>query len=119
MSTIGRRATFVSIAACATAGGMEEISRGSNGTGNDVIGPVFRPRAVGGGDFVGHVLAREFGERVRRGDLHLHVDGAGPHVERAAEDVGKAEHVVDLVRIVGAAGRHDGVAAHRRRPLPG
>ena len=33
MSTIGRRATLVSIAACATAGGMAEISRGSNGTG--------------------------------------------------------------------------------------
>ena len=34
------------------------------------------------------------------------------HVERAAEDEGEAEHVVDLVRIVGAAGRDDGVGAH-------
>ena len=33
MSTIGRRATPVSIAACATNGGMYEISRGSNGIG--------------------------------------------------------------------------------------
>ncbi len=33
MSTIGLRATPVSIAAFATAGGMKEISRGSNGTG--------------------------------------------------------------------------------------
>jgi len=30
---MGFRATFVSIAAFATAGGMSEISRGSNGTG--------------------------------------------------------------------------------------
>ena len=79
---------------------------------DDVIGAVFRPRAIGHGDFVGNVLARQIGQRMRRRDLHLHVDGAGPHVERAAEDVGKAEHVVDLVRIVGAAGRHDGVGAH-------
>ena len=78
---------------------------------DDVVGPVFRPRAIGGGDLVGHVLARELGERVGGGDLHLHVDGGRAHVERAAEDVGKAEHVVDLVRIVGASGRHDGVVA--------
>ena len=49
---------------------------------------------------------------MRGGDLHLHVDGGRAHVERAAEDVGEAEHVVDLVRIVGASGRHDGVVAH-------
>ena len=33
MSSIGLRATPDSIAALATAGGMSEISRGSNGTG--------------------------------------------------------------------------------------
>ncbi len=33
MSSMGRRATPVSIAAFATAGGMAEIRRGSNGTG--------------------------------------------------------------------------------------
>ena len=36
----------------------------------------------------------------------------GADVERAAEDVREAQHVVDLVRIVRAAGRHDGVVAH-------
>jgi hypothetical protein len=30
----------------------------------------------------------------------------------AAEDIGKAQDVVDLVGVVGAAGRHDGVVAH-------
>ena len=34
------------------------------------------------------------------------------HVERAAEDVGEAQDVVDLVRIVGAAGGDDRVGAH-------
>ena len=97
---------------CATAGGIVGNQPRIERHRDDVVGPVFRPRAIGHGDFVGHVLARQIGERVRRRDLHLHVDGARAHVERAAEDVGKAEHVVDLVRIVGAAGRHDGVGAH-------
>ena len=79
---------------------------------DDVVRSELRPRAIGGGDLVGHVLAGELGERAGGGDLHLHVDGGGAHVERAAEDVGKAQHVVDLVRIVRAAGRHDGVVAH-------
>ena len=35
------------------------------------------------------------------------------HIERAAEDVGKAQHIVDLVGIVGAAGGDDGVGTDR------
>ena len=84
--------------------------------GDDVVAAEARPRAViGGGDLVGHVLAREFGERMGGGDLHLHVDRLGAHVERAAEDVGKAEDVVDLVRIVRAAGGDDRVVARLPR----
>ena len=56
---------------------------------DDVVRPELRPRAVSRGDLVGHVLAGELGERAGRGDLHLHVDGGGADVERAAEDVGK------------------------------
>ncbi len=41
MSTIGLRATPVSIAACATKGGMYQISRGSNGVGMMYSGPNF------------------------------------------------------------------------------
>ena len=84
--------------------------------GDDVVAPEARPRAaIGGGDLVGHVLAREFGQRMGGGDLHLHVDRLGAHVERAAEDVGKAEDVVDLVGIVGAAGGDDHVVARLPR----
>ncbi len=86
---------------------------------DDVVAPEARPRAlIGGGDLVRHVLAGERGERLRRGDLHLHVDRRGAHVERAAEDVGEAEDVVDLVRIVRAAGRDDDVVADCGRPPP-
>ena len=55
----------------------------------------------------------QFGDGVYRRLLHGFVDGGGAHVQRAAEDEGEAQDVVDLVRIVGAAGGHDGVGAHR------
>ena len=85
---------------------------------DDVFAPEAGPRAlVGGGDVVGHVLLRELGQSLGGGDLHLHVDRRGPHVERAAEDVGEAEDVVDLVRIVRPAGRDDHVVADGVRLL--
>ena len=119
MSTIGRRATPESIAACATAGGIDVDQARIERHRDDVFAPEARPRAlIGGGDLVGHVLAGELGQRLGGGDLHLHVDRRRPHVERAAEDVGEAEDVVDLVRIVRAAGRDDHVVADRVRPLP-
>ncbi len=79
---------------------------------DDVVRAELRSRAICGRDLVGHVLARERGERVGGRDLHLHVDGGRAHVEGAAEDVGEAEHIVDLIRVVGSPGGHDGVAAH-------
>jgi hypothetical protein len=79
---------------------------------DDVVAPEAGARAlVGGRDLVGHVLAGEVREGLRGGDLHLHVDRRRLHVEGAAEDVREAEHVVDLVRVVRPAGRHDGVVA--------
>ena len=83
---------------------------------NDVVAAEARPRAaIGGRHLVGNVLAREIGERVRGRDLHLHVDRLGAHVERAAEDIGKSEDVVDLVGIVGAPGGDDHVVARLLR----
>ena len=70
---------------------------------NDVVAAETRPGAlICNCDFIGHVFAREVGKRMRGGDLHLHVDGLGAHVERAAEYVWEAEDVVDLVGIVRA-----------------
>ncbi len=80
--------------------------------GDDVLRPEARAHAlVGGGHVVRHVLLGELGERFGGGDLHRVVDRRCAHVERAAEDIGKAQHVVDLVRIVRTAGRDDGVVA--------
>ena len=83
---------------------------------NDVVAAEARPcPAISGGHLVGNVLAREVGERMRRGDLHFHVDRLGAHIEGAAEDIGKSEDVIDLVRIVGAAGGDDHVVTRLLR----
>src|SRR5690606_30305344 len=80
--------------------------------GDDIVRPEARTVApIGGGDVIRHILAREFGQRPSGGDLHLVIDGGGAHVQRATENIGKAQDVVDLVRIVRPARGHDRVAA--------
>ncbi len=71
--------------------------------------------AIGGGDFLGHGFTRQFGNGARGGDFHLFVDRGRPHIQRAAEDEGEAEHVVDLVGKIAAPGGDDRIGAHRLR----
>ena len=53
-------------------------------SGNDVALAEFRAgAAIGRGDFVGHILARQFGDGECGGDLHFHVDLRGAHIEGA------------------------------------
>ena len=73
--------------------------------------------AVGAGDRVRHVLLGEVGEGAGGRELHRLVDLAGAAVERAPEDEREAEDVVHLVRVVGAAGRHDDVGPRGVRLL--
>ena len=85
---------------------------GVEGRRDDILRPELQHLAViGGGDLVGHVLPGQLGQGVGAGDLHLVVHPAGAHVQGAAEDVGKAQDIVDLVRIVRPAGGHDRVIA--------
>ena len=78
--------------------------------GNDVLAAEFQAvDAVGAQHGIGHVFLGERGQGAGGGQFHLVVDGGGADVERAAEDEGEAENVVDLVGIVGAAGGDDGV----------
>ena len=64
-------------------------------------------QSVGLGHIGGDGLLGEGGDGAHGTLFHLLVDGGGGHVERTAEDVGEADHVVDLVGIVGAAGAHE------------
>ncbi len=69
--------------------------------------------AIGAQNGVGHFLFRQLRQGVRGGQLHLVIDGGGAAIERAAEDEGEAEDVVDLVRVIGAARGHDDVGPRR------
>ena len=69
-----------------------------------------RLAAVSAGHHFGRRFACETRDRLHGRSLHLLVDGGRAHIERAAEDVGEAQDVVDLVRIIRPAG-----ADHRVR----
>ena len=68
---------------------------------------------------IGDVFSGQGGKGPGRRQLHLHIDRASPHVERAAEDEREPEDVVDLVRIVGTPGSHEDVTAGVHRLFPG
>ena len=86
--------------------------------GHDVLGAEAQAlQTVGAQHAVGHVLPRQRGQGVRGRHLHLLVDRARPHVQRAAEDEREAQHVVDLVGVVRAAGGDDGVGPRGARQL--
>ena len=81
---------------------------------NQIIGAKTQLFAdVGRRHFGAHLFFGQVGNLAHAGQLHLLGDFGGAAVERTAEDVRKAQHVVDLVRVVRAAGRHDAVGAHR------
>ncbi len=90
---------------------------GVEGVGDDVVGAEVDVARGGPVHLVRHVLAGQRREGLGRRDLHGVVDRARAHVERAAEDVGEAEHVVDLVRVVAAPGRDDRVGCCGARRL--
>jgi hypothetical protein len=84
--------------------------------GDEVLGAILDGlAAVGRHHAVRHRLARQLGERAGRRRLHRLAHRAGSNVEGAAEDIGEAEHVVDLVGEVRPTGRHQRVGAGLHR----
>ena len=61
--------------------------------------------------YVGDGLLGQVSDGTYSSELHLLIDGGSLCVERTAEDIGEADDVVDLVRIVGAASSHQHVGA--------
>ncbi len=55
---------------------------------------------------------RQLGNGVYSRNFHFDRDGRGTRIQRTAEDVRKAQHVVHLVRIVGTARGHDGIVTY-------
>ncbi len=76
--------------------------------------------AEGGGDAggAGHLVGgRLLGQRrdgLDGGELHRLVDRGGADIERAPENIGEAQDIVDLVGIIRAPRAQHGVGAHRQ-----
>ncbi len=86
------------------------------GFGNQVVGTeTQRLTHVSGRHHVALFSLRQLGDGTHRGHFHLGGDGGGATVERTAENVGEAQHVVDLVRIVRPARGDDGIRPRRAR----
>ena len=68
---------------------------------------------VSGSHHLALLSLRQLGNGVNGGNFHLDRDGRGAGIQCAAENVGKAQDVIDLIRVIGAACRHDGVIAHQ------
>ena len=58
-------------------------------------------------------LTRQIGAGANSHQFHVAIDALRADVQRAADDVGEAQHLVDLIRIVAAAGRDHGVCTER------
>ena len=117
-SSIGRVATPLSMAAFATAGAMRGDEPRIERARDQVVGTERRRLlAVRQRDDVGRLGPRELGERAHRRELHLLVDRRRAAVERAAEDERKAQRIVDLVRIVRAAGADQAIGPRGLREL--
>ena len=83
------------------------------GLRDDVVGPEAQLLpSVGGGHFVADLGLGQRRNFAHAGQLHFLGDARGAAVQRAPEDVGEAQDVVDLVRVVAAAGGNDAVRAH-------
>ena len=86
------------------------------GRGDQEVRPEDRRLAgIGACRDIRRLLAGQRGDGAHRGHLHLLVDGAGAAVERAAEDVGEAQDVVDLVGKIRPAGADHRVGPRRAR----
>src|SRR5690606_11452884 len=68
--------------------------------------------AIGGRHHFVLLFLGQLGDGVHRGHFHFARNGGGADIKRPAENVRKAQDVVDLVRVVGTARGHDDVVAH-------
>src|SRR5690606_19747847 len=81
-------------------GDLDDQSR-IEGLGDDVVGAEGKVLArIGGGHFVILLGFRQLGDGFHAGQLHFLVDDCGAGIERATENEGEAQNVVDLVGVV-------------------
>ena len=81
--------------------------------GNQVFGAERQGfTGIGSGHHFTLLGLRQFSDGVHCSHFHLWRDGGRACIQRTAKNVRETQDVVDLVRVVGATGGHDGVIAH-------
>ena len=84
------------------------------GFGDQVVGAEGQLFAlIGGGSLGGGGGTGKRCNPVDTGDLHLVIDGGCPHIQRTAEDKGKAQYVVDLIGKIRPARCDNRIRSHR------
>ena len=92
--------------------GNAQDQAGVKGRRNQVVGAEMKVFArIGRSDFIAEAGFGQFGDLAHAGQLHGLGDLGGAAVQCAPEDVREAQDIVDLVRVVRAAGGHDAVRA--------
>ena len=66
---------------------------------------------ISAGDLIGYRLLGKVGNSNGGRHLHLLIDRRSSHVEGTTEDVGEADDIIDLIRIIGATGSHQHIRA--------
>ena len=75
------------------------------GLGDQILRSKFEGFAtVGGKHHFRGLLHRQLGERLHTRQLHLLCNRGGANIQRATKNIREAQHIVDLVRIIRAAG---------------
>ena len=80
------------------------------GIGDDVFRTeakrLARPRA---GDFFWHIFPRQHGQRFSRRNLHRVINGGSAHIKRTTENEGKAQNIINLVRVIRTSRRDNAI----------
>ena len=67
---------------------------------------------IGSGHFIGDIFTRQHGQSLGAGNFHRIINGGGAHIQSAAENIRKAQNIIDLIGIIRASGRHNGIVAN-------
>ena len=80
--------------------------------GDQIFGSEFQTvDTIGLHHGIGDILLGQAREGAGCSPLHLFVDASGPYIQGPPKDEGKAQHIVDLIREVGATCGHDHIRA--------
>ena len=70
-------------------------------------------------DFFRHIFPRQHGQRFSSGNFHRVIDGRSAHIQGATENKGKAQNIIDLVRVIRTPGRDNAIRPRRARLIRG